>query len=67
MAGYLPPVIAVTDAELEALEKQIEQQEAEEKEKAETERKAKAGTKRKTEEDKRLAVEQKRLEGEKEG
>jgi len=33
--GYLTPVQAVTDAELEALEKQIEQQEAEEKRQAE--------------------------------
>ena len=36
--GYLPNVTAVTDAELDALERQIEQQEAEEKRKAEAKR-----------------------------
>ncbi len=36
MVGYLTQVQAVTDAELEALEKQIEQQEVEEKKQAET-------------------------------
>jgi len=40
--SYLTPVNAVTDAELEALEKQIEQMEAEEKEQAEAEEKKKA-------------------------
>ena len=40
--GYLSHVHAVTDAELEALEKQIEQQEVEEKEQAEAEEKKKA-------------------------
>jgi tetratricopeptide (TPR) repeat protein len=69
--GYMTSVTAVTDAELEALEKQIEQQEEEEKQKVETEkkrveteakyideqkRKAKAEAKRKTElEEKRKA------------
>jgi len=37
--GYLTPVFAVTDAEIEALEKQIEQQEREEKRKVEAKRK----------------------------
>jgi hypothetical protein len=40
--SYLTPVSAVTDAELEALEKQLEQMETEEKEQAETEEKKKA-------------------------
>jgi len=54
-------VAAVTDAELEALEKQIEQQEAEAKRKAEEKRKAKVEAKRKAkEETKRLEEEQKR-------
>ena len=57
MAGYLNPVTAVTDAELEALEKQIEQQEAEEKKKAEAEAKRKVEQKRKAE----AEVEKKRL------
>jgi chemotaxis protein histidine kinase CheA len=47
--GYFTQVQAVTDAELEALEKQIEQQEAEEKQQAETEAKRKADEKRKAE------------------
>ena len=42
--GYLTSVIAVTDAELEALEKQIEQQEVEEKQQAEVKEKKKAET-----------------------
>jgi formylglycine-generating enzyme required for sulfatase activity len=69
IAGYLPPVTAVTDAELEALEKQIEQQEVEEKQQAEAEAKRKAEQKRKAEEKRlselekhRLEEEQKRLE-----
>ena len=45
--GYLSPVQAVTDAELEALEKQIEQQEMEEKKQAEAEAKRKVEQKRK--------------------
>jgi formylglycine-generating enzyme required for sulfatase activity len=57
--SYIASVQAVTDAELEALEKQIEQQEAEEKKeaeakakrKAEEKRKAKAEAKRKAEEE----------------
>jgi hypothetical protein len=40
--GYLPTTHAVTDEELEALEKQIEQQEADEKQKVEAEKKKKA-------------------------
>ena len=50
MVGYLTPVQAVTDAELEALEKQIEQLEVEEK----------ADNKRKKETEE-LAIEKKRL------
>ena len=57
--GYLTTVQAVTDAELEALEKQIEQQEAEEKQKAEAEAKRKAELIRKRlEKEKRLAEKQ---------
>ena len=57
--GYLTPVQAVTDAELEALEKQIEQQEAEEKKQAEADakRRAEAGAKRKTEQKRKAEVE----------
>ena len=47
--GYVNHVGAVTDAELEALEKQIEQQEAEEKKKVEIEANRKAEEKRNTE------------------
>jgi hypothetical protein len=47
--GYLTPVIAVTDAELETLEKQIEQQEAKEVRQAKEEAKRKVEKKRKTE------------------
>ena len=47
--GYVNNVQAVTDAELEALEKQIEQQEAVEKKKNEAEAKGKAEQKRKVE------------------
>ena len=53
MVGHIPTVIAVTDAELEALEKQLEQQEMEAKRKAEAEAKRKA-----EEEEKRLAEQQ---------
>jgi len=72
--GYFSPALAVTDAELEALEKQIEQQEmevkkqtkSEEKKKAEAEAKRKAEHKRKVEtemEKKRSAeLEQKKKE-----
>ena len=42
MVGYLTPVQAVTDAELEALEQQIEQQEADEQKQTEAEAKRKA-------------------------
>ncbi len=49
MAGHQTSVTAVTDAELEALEKQIEQQEVEAKRKAEEKRKAKVEAKRKAE------------------
>jgi len=55
--SYLIPVNAVTDAELEALEKQIEQQEAEEKKKTEAGAKRKAEQKRKAE----IEAEKKRL------
>jgi len=75
MVGYLTPVQAVTDAELEALEKQIEQLESEEKQQAEEKRKAGAAAKRKAEqkrkvnaeaEKKRLAeLEKQRIEEEK--
>jgi len=64
MNSYLTQVQAVTDAELGALEKQLEQQEVEEKEKAEVERKAKAEAKRKAEEQKRLEEEKRKLEAE---
>jgi len=47
--GYITSAQAVTDAELDALEKQIEQQEAEENQKAEVEAKRKAEEKRKAE------------------
>jgi len=47
--GYLSPAQAVSDAELEALEKQIEQLEVEEKEQAEAEAKRKVEQKRKAE------------------
>jgi hypothetical protein len=58
MVSYLPPVSAVTDAELEALEKQIEQQEAEEKYKLEAEAIRKAELKRKSEEEAKKKKEQ---------
>jgi len=61
--SYLPPVHAVTDAELEALEKQIEQLESEKKQQAEDKRKAEAAAKL-IEEQKRKAnaeAERKRL------
>ena len=59
MVGHLNQVQAVTDAELEALEKQIEQQEEEEKKQANAEAKRKAEIKRKTEaESKRKAEEE---------
>ena len=68
MVSYFTSVTAVTDAELEALEKQIEQQEAEEK-KTEAEAKQKAENKRKAkaEAEKKQLVEseKKRLEEEK--
>ena len=61
MVGHLSHVHAVTDAELEALEKQIEQQEAEEKRKQEAEEKrfAEAEAKRKAEAEKQ--AEEKRV------
>ena len=61
--GYLTPVQAVTDAELEALEKQIEQQEAEEKKQIETEEKKKteAAAKRKDELEKQQMEKAKRV------
>jgi 5'-3' exonuclease len=70
--GYLNPVRAVTDAELELLEKQIEQQEADVIQKAETEarrimeqkQKVKAEAKRKLEEEAiRKAEKEKQLSG----
>jgi actin-related protein len=70
--GYLTPVQAVTDAELEALEKQLEQQETEEKKQTEAEARRKAEElkneleKQKLQEDqKRLAKDQRKLEEEK--
>jgi formylglycine-generating enzyme required for sulfatase activity len=62
--SYLSHVHAVTDAELEALEKQIEQQEAEEKKEAEAKAKRKAEERKAVLEKQRLEVEQKRLEEE---
>jgi len=67
--SYLSYVHAVTDAELEALEKQIEQLEAEEKKQAEAEakrkveqkRKAEAEAKRKAEAEAKKQAEEKRL------
>jgi len=66
MVGYLTSVVAVTDAELEALEKQIEQQEAEQKEqvKAEANRKAKEEAKRLAELERKAQEKQKRIEEE---
>ena len=57
--GYLTPVQAVTDAELEALEKQIEQLETEEKKQAEAARKTKveAEAKRKAEQKRKAEAE----------
>ena len=57
--SYLTSVQAVTDAELEALEKQIEQQEAEERKQDEVKKKKKAetGTKRKAEQKRKAEVE----------
>ena len=73
--GYLTSVTAVTDAELEALEKQIEQQEVEEKQKVEAEakrkaeqnQKAEAEAKRKVDEElkRKIEVEAKKLAEEK--
>ena len=72
--GYLPIVTAVTDAELDALEKQIEQQEAEDKKEAEAKAKRKAEEKRKDKaeaeakrkaEAKKLAEEKRKLEADK--
>jgi len=60
--GYLASVTAVTDAELEALEKQIEQQEAEEKQKAKAEAKRRAEAEKLAEEKKRLAEIEKQLQ-----
>ncbi len=58
--GYLTSVQAVTDAELDALEKQLEQQELEEKQQAELE------VKRKAESEKQRLEETKRITEEKE-
>ena len=61
--GYLTSVTAVTDAELEALEKQIEQQEVEENQKAEAEAKRKAVLeKQRLEKAKRVAEEKRKAE-----
>jgi len=61
--GYVNHIEAVTDAELEALEKQIEQQEAEEIKQAEVEKKkkAEAEAKRKVEQKRKAAAEAKRI------
>ncbi len=55
--GYLLPVHAVTDAELEALEKKIEQQETEDKQKIETEKKKKKEAEAKSKEEQKRKVE----------
>ena len=61
MVCHLTSVTAVTDAELEALEKQIEQQEAEEKQKIEeARRKAEVEAKKKTESKRKAEEESKR-------
>ncbi len=71
MVGHLTSVTAVTDAELEALEKQIEQQEAEEKKQVEAEEKkkveieAKRNTETEAEKKRLIELEQKRIEEEK--
>ena len=67
MVGYLSSVQAVTDAELEALEKQLEQQEVEEiqRDKAEAKKKAEAEAKRKAEVEKQRLEEIKRIAEEK--
>ena len=70
--GYQTTAQAVTDAELEALEKQIEQQEVDEKKKAEQKRKLEAEekhlaeekTKRKAKVDQKLAEQEKQLQDE---
>ena len=69
MTVYLFPAQAVTDAELEALEKQIEQQEAEEKKQAKDEEKKKAESeaKRKVEKKRKVEAEAKRREEEAKG
>jgi len=54
--AYQTPVTAVTDAEIEALERQLELQEEEERQQAEAAKKKKAEAKRKAEQ-KRRAVE----------
>ena len=59
--GYLAPVTAVTDTEIEALERQLEQQEAEEKQQSEATKKKKAEAKRKAELEKQRILEEKRL------
>jgi tetratricopeptide (TPR) repeat protein len=62
LLGFILPVYAVTDAELEALEKQLEQQEIEAKEqaKAESKNKAEEEAKRKAAQKRKLEVEAKR-------
>jgi len=63
MVFYLSPVQAVTDAELEALEKQIEQQEADEQKQTEAEAKRRAEAEKLAEEKKRFVeLEKKRQE-----
>jgi len=67
MVGYLTSAQAVSDAELEALEKQIEQLEAKEKKQAEAEakrkakRKAEVEAKKQAEEKRKQEAEEKRL------
>jgi len=63
--GYVNRVEAVTDAELDALEKQIEQQEVEEKQKVEADGKRRAEAEKLAEEKKRLEEERAKLEEEK--
>jgi len=62
--GYLSHVHAVTDAELEALEKQIEQQEVEEKQKADAEAKRKAELEKQQWKEAKRIAEKKRKEEE---
>jgi len=63
--GFMTPVFAVTDAEIEVLEKQLQQQEVEEKQQAEAKRKAEQKRKVEVEIERKRLAEQKRVEDEK--